>query len=268
MISVITPVYNGEKSIESCILNVIDQNYPDIEHVIIDGASTDRTIEIVKEYVEKYNHIRWISEKDKGISDAMNKGIAMAKGNIISFLCVDDFYEKGTLNFVSKLFRHLPCPSFLAGNCNILDEKDKIIFVNKPNHLELKDLLMPRPIPMNPSAYFYHKEIHQEAGLFDTTDHYSMDIDFVLRAVTCANLKYVNITFGNFRLTKGKTFDTIKNGTQKQIAAKILYKYRKNLPFFERIKLPFRQFYIHNFEPALKKRSIKTLFNLTPYYLR
>ena len=76
-ISVITPVFNGERFIESCIRSVIDQNCPDVEHLIIDGCSTDRTLEIVKQYSETYPHIRWVSEKDKGQSDAMNKGIRM-----------------------------------------------------------------------------------------------------------------------------------------------------------------------------------------------
>ena len=66
MISIITPVYNGEPFIESCIKVVIDQAYPDVEHIIVDGGSTDRTVEIIKQYAQEYPHIRWISEKDKG----------------------------------------------------------------------------------------------------------------------------------------------------------------------------------------------------------
>ena len=132
MISIITPVYNGEKFIESCIKVVIDQNCPDVEHIIMDGGSKDRTIDIIKQYAEKYPHIRWISEKDKGQSDAMNKGIAMAKGEIVGILNVDDFYEANVLNRVIENFKSLPEPSLLVGNCNILDGEDNFIEINKP----------------------------------------------------------------------------------------------------------------------------------------
>ena len=83
MISVITPVFNGETFMEECIRVVINQACPDVEHVIIDGDSKDRTVEIIKMYAAQYPHIRWISEKDDGQSDALNKGVTMAKGDIL-----------------------------------------------------------------------------------------------------------------------------------------------------------------------------------------
>ena len=85
-LSIITPVYKGVKFIDSCIQNVIDQNCSEIEHMIIDGDSTDTTIEIIKQYAKQYPHIRFLLEPVKGQSDAMNKGIKMAKGNIIGIL--------------------------------------------------------------------------------------------------------------------------------------------------------------------------------------
>jgi glycosyltransferase involved in cell wall biosynthesis len=98
MISVITPVYNGDRFIESCIRMVIDQACSEAEHLIIDGGSSDRTVEIVQQYADRYPHIRWVSEPDAGQSDAMNKGIEMAKGDIIAMLNVDDYYEPNVLN--------------------------------------------------------------------------------------------------------------------------------------------------------------------------
>jgi glycosyltransferase involved in cell wall biosynthesis len=99
MISIITPVYNGEEFIESCIKVVIDQACPEVEHIIVDGGSTDQTVDIIKQYAKQYPHIRWISEKDRGQSDAINKGIAMAKGEILSILNVDDYYEPNVGHF-------------------------------------------------------------------------------------------------------------------------------------------------------------------------
>ena len=97
MISIITPVYNGKRFIEFCIKNVIDQKCPNMEHIIVDGGSTDGTVEIIQRYAERYKHIRWVSEKDKGQSDAMNKGIRLAEGNIIGILNADDYYEPNVL---------------------------------------------------------------------------------------------------------------------------------------------------------------------------
>ena len=122
MISVITPVYNGDRFIESCIRVVIDQACPNVEHLIIDGGSSDRTVEIIQRYATQYSHIRWVSEKDQGQSDAMNKGISMAEGKIIAMLNVDDYYEPNVLNQVLKLFQALPEPTLLVGNCHIWND--------------------------------------------------------------------------------------------------------------------------------------------------
>ncbi len=200
-ISVITPIYNGEEFIESCIKNVIEQNCPEMEHIIVDGGSKDRTVEIVNHYSNNYPHIILISEQDKGQSDAMNKGIKLAKSEIIGFLNADDFYESNVLNRVLEIFLTLPNPSFLVGNCNVLNGKGKIVTINKPAKLGLKDILLGIYItetPCNPSAYFYHQSLHDLVGLYKIDEFYSMDIEFILRAVQSANIKYVDETWGNF----------------------------------------------------------------------
>lgn len=237
MISVITPVYNGELFIESCIRVVIDQVCPDVEHIIVDGGSTDRTVEIIKQYAEKYPHIRWVSEKDKGQSDAMNKGIAMAVGEILAILNVDDFYQPNVLNRISEIFKTLPEPSLLVGNCNIWNDEGKVFEVNKPAKLKLADLLLGwkiNPFPANPSAYFYHTSLHQIIGDYEVEDHDAMDLHFLLRAVQVAWVKYVDETWGNFRFIKGtKTFNSNISGQTFPRIERILKAYRKHLPLFQ-----------------------------------
>ncbi|MBN3951472.1 MAG: glycosyltransferase [Nostoc sp. NMS7] len=107
MISVITPVYNGDKFIESCLQNVINQNFAEVEHIIVDGGSTDKRIDIIKDYANQHPHIHWISEKDQGQSDAMNKGISMAQGidfinrfPIYSYFQVNRPCDRGTALFI------------------------------------------------------------------------------------------------------------------------------------------------------------------------
>jgi glycosyltransferase involved in cell wall biosynthesis len=243
MISVITPVYNGERFIESCIKDVIEQQCPDVEHIIVDGGSSDRTVEIIQQYTAQYSHIRWLSEPDHGQSDAMNKGLAIAQGDIIAILNVDDFYEPGVLKRVLENFQELPNPSFLAGNCNIWNTEGKLTGINRPTKLKFTDLLLGfhvNPFPMNPTAYFYHRSLHQQAGLYKVDDHHTMDLDFILRAVQVATVKYVNEIWGNYRMLEGtKTVADFEAGTGQHRVENLLKEYRKTLPFPHKIEVDF-----------------------------
>lgn len=240
MLSIITPVYNGKRFIESCIKNVIAQHCPDAEHVIIDGGSSDGTVEIIKRYADSYSHICWVSEKDSGQSDAMNKGIAMARGQILGFLNTDDFYEQDILNWVVKRFADLPEPSLLVGNCNLWGDNGQLQGVNKPAHLKLTQLLVADetryPFPINPSAYFYHKSLHDVIGTFDVNEHYTMDIDFLLKAVKNAHSAYFDKLLGNFRLVEGtKTFKEIQNGSADARFNALIRKFRNQLQCREKV---------------------------------
>ncbi|MEH1892371.1 MAG: glycosyltransferase family 2 protein [Nostoc sp.] len=244
MISIITPVYNGERFIESCLQVVIDQNCLEVEHIIVDGGSSDKTVDIIKDKANQYPHIRWISEKDRGQSDAMNKGVAMAQGQIIGILNVDDFYEINILNRICEIFQNLPEPSFIVGNCKVLNHKAKLIYINKPNRLRTIDLLLERrrnddgiidaSFPVNPSAYFYHKSLHQQIGLYKVEDHYVMDLDFLLKAVSSSHVKYFNETWGNYRYYPGtKTFDDSAKGTGIARIKNLFNNYIKTLSLME-----------------------------------
>ncbi|MDO1451012.1 glycosyltransferase family 2 protein [Rhodocytophaga aerolata] len=271
MISVITPVFNNEKYIESCILDVINQRCSLVEHIIVDGGSSDKTLDVIKHYAVRYPHIRWISEKDNGQSHAMNKGIQMAKGSIIGFLNVDDYYEPTTLNTVIEIFKNLPKNSFLVGNCKVWSEKNEILFVNKPVNISLyniyKDLTN---FPHNPSAYFYHASLHKLVGMYDEQDHYVMDFDFIMRVVQRAYLKYIDIDFGNYRVIPGaKSFEDAKAGNTVGRQQAILEKYRKNLSLTERLQLQYftltKGGSIFMAKPGTRK--IIYFFNTCKYYL-
>lgn len=103
LFSIITPTFNRRDFLEINIKSLLNQSYQNFEHIVIDGGSTDGTVELLKKYESQYN-MRWISEPDNGIYDAVNKGIKMAKGEIIAYLNSDDFYFPWTLEVVANFF--------------------------------------------------------------------------------------------------------------------------------------------------------------------
>ncbi len=217
---------------------MIAQACPFVEHIIIDGGSSDKTPEILEKYGREYSHIVWVSEKDKGQSDAMNKGIGLARGKVIGVLNVDDYYEPGVLSMILDIFKPLPEPSFVCGNCNCWGDDGSLLYVNKPRKLEFKDLLIGdrvNPFPVNPSAYFYHKSVHEQIGMYDPVEEYALDIDFVLRAVRVSHLQYVDQVWGNFRLIKDtKTASLIKSGDMDVVVKRVLGRYRNKLSWADR----------------------------------
>ncbi len=241
MISVITPVYNGESHIENCLNSVIRQECRDLEHIIVDGDSKDATINIVMQYAKNHAHIRWISEPDKGQSDAMNKGIATAKGEIIGILNVDDYYEDGILNRIVYYFNQLPEPSLLVGNCNVWDAQGNLHYINKPAKLRITDLLLGweiNPHPVNPAAYFYHKSLHDVIGGYDLNNHYAMDLDFLLKATTAATTKYMDEIWGNFRKLEGtKTVLDQQRCEAQERKNKIMREHRRKLRIAEQLQI-------------------------------
>jgi glycosyltransferase involved in cell wall biosynthesis len=191
----------------------------------------------------------------------MNKGIAMARGDILGILNVDDYYEPNTLKRVQEIFESLPEPSMVVGNCNVWDDSQNLLFVNKPSRLRISDLLLGwsfHPHPVNPSAYFYHASIHKILGPYDENDHYSMDLDFLFRAVRSCNVVYVDETWGNYRLIKGtKTFEDKKIGNTEQRRKDLRVKYLMQLPIIQRYRILF----MYKFLTAKKriKNRLRTL---------
>jgi glycosyltransferase involved in cell wall biosynthesis len=218
VLSIVTPVYNGEKFISGCIECVSAQNCEGVEHVVVDGGSTDGTVQILRESARTYPHLRWISEPDRGQSDALNKGISMARAEYIGILNADDFYEPGGLLRVVEMIKDLPGPRFIVGACNVLTTGDKLDWVNRPRVLRFENLMMLDdemwPFPVNPSAYFYPKAVHDIVGFYNLEEHYAMDLEFILAVVQTIEPLYVDAVLGNMRRIEGtKTFNSIRDGS-------------------------------------------------------
>ncbi len=233
-LSIISPVLNGEQYLGAFIQSVIDQGCPHVEHIIVDGASRDNSLKIIEEFSRKHSHIRWLSEKDSGSGEAINKGIALARGTFITILCLNDFYEPNTLNEVVDLLPALPQPAFLVGNCNMLNENDELLYVNKPEAFTPMGIMMDRPFPYNPSAYFYHKDLHKKVGLYEHCDF--CDLGFLLRVFKVTKVHYVDKCWGNFRLLPGSsTVEGLRTGKLAVGRRETFERHLKTYPFFCRI---------------------------------
>lgn len=192
-ISVLTPSYNSGEFIERAIKSVIAQDYENWEHIIIDGKSTDRTIEVLK----KYSHIKWKSEKDRGQSDAMNKAFKCATGDLIVYLNADDEIASGAFSFVVDYFKKNKSCQFLLGNLFLKGGGfDKI--QQPSDNLESILKIEKWSFPFNPVSYYYKRDVQEKIGPFPINNHYTMDYWFLLRAYKNFKICKCNIVLGTF----------------------------------------------------------------------
>lgn len=179
-ISVITPSFNQGEFIEETIFSVISQRYPNLEYILMDGGSTDNTMEIVRRYERHFAVV--VSEKDKGQADAMNKGIARATGDIIAILNSDDTYLPGALEFVGAQFernanlRWMTAPSLYFGP----DKAMARIEVMRPDVPDWVGGWLVRQTVPHPST-FVHRELHDTHGGFDADRYFGMDYELWCR---------------------------------------------------------------------------------------
>jgi glycosyltransferase involved in cell wall biosynthesis len=194
-ISIITPSYNQGKYIEACIQSVINQNYPNLEYIIIDGGSNDETIDIIKKY-DKYIHY-WISEKDSGQSDAINKGLKRATGEIVAWLNSDDLYLPHTLSTVAEVFKKNPNVNLIYGDViNFWQQNRKEEY--HTNYFEQYDFIS--RVSIHQPAVFWRRQLHEQIGYLDTSLYYLMDYDLWFRIFFSAQTLKVNKPLAKFRM--------------------------------------------------------------------
>lgn len=183
-ISIISPSMNCVHLIENCIQSVLSQNYPNIEHIIVDGASTDGTVEILK----KYSHIKWVSEKDSGEAEALNKALRMVTGDIVNWLNVDDQYLGSDVFYrIVETFKKNPdCDKVYGKGLAVNEEREVLWYRRSLNPFTLAKVMrwFDNPNLFQP-AMFYSRKLVDTLGPFREDLKYGIDYDYWLR--TAAN---------------------------------------------------------------------------------
>ncbi len=180
-ISVITPCFNSSSTIVDTIESVLSQTYSDIEHVIVDGGSTDGTIDIIRRYEPRYEgRLRWVSEPDKGLYDAMNKGIRMASGDVVGVLNSDDFFA--STNALSKVAEAIRGGSdAVCANLNFVARSDTSKIMRRWQGCPKKSFASGWH-PAHPTFYV-HKDLIERYGAFDTQLRLAADFELMLRLI-------------------------------------------------------------------------------------
>jgi glycosyltransferase involved in cell wall biosynthesis len=211
-ISIVTPSFNQANFIEQAIQSVLGQSYPNLEYLVMDGGSTDGTLDVLKKY-EKY--LCWVSRKDRGQSDALNKGFLQSSGEILAFLNSDDQYEPGAFLKVGEFFANNPEAKWVTGKCRIIDtygrEIRKLVTMYKNFWLKFKSPTTLFVIDyISQPATFWHRSVIDKVGLFDEDLNFSMDYDYSLRLSRYFNLFVINSYLAAFRLHPGSKSSKIR----------------------------------------------------------
>lgn len=224
-ISIITVCYNSDKYIRTAFDAVLYQSYADLEYIVVDGASMDSTVSIIKEYEPLFKgKMKWISEPDRGLYDAMNKGIKMATGEVVGILNSDDLYlNSKVLCSVMEVFANDPRLDMVYGDLLYVkqDDVDKIVrkWISTPYY---KGFFEHGNVPPHP-ALFLRKQVYQNAGLFNLEYKLAADYEFMFRIFNKFQFKsfYLNSVLVKMRLggATNKSFKNIFDGNREILQA-------------------------------------------------
>jgi len=205
LVSIITPSLNQARYLEATILSVLEQDYPGIEYIVIDGASTDGSVDIIKKYQDRL--VYWVTEKDSGQAEAVNKGFMHATGEIVAWINSDDYYFSGAVASAVKAFESHPEAGMIYGDTVAVDEKGEFIHFPKYAQWNLEDLLMFNIIGQ--PAVFMRRDILLKTGYLDPSFHYLLDHQLWVRMASHASMVYIPQCWA-----AGRFHDSAKNVAQ------------------------------------------------------
>ena len=197
LVSILTPSYNQGRFLEQTIQSVLSQDYPHLEYLIVDGSSTDGSLEIIQRYAPRLSW--WVSEPDQGQTDALNKGFTHANGEIFAWLNSDDTYLPGAVSAAVSCLQAHPEAALVYADANLVDEEGRIIGRFPSRQTNLKMMLRGSVHIPQQTAFFLARAWKQVAPL-DPSFHFAMDYDLWVRLAKTAPLIYTPGLWANFRL--------------------------------------------------------------------
>ncbi|MDE6581356.1 MAG: glycosyltransferase [Duncaniella sp.] len=225
-VSIITATFNSGKTVKDTFDSILAQTYDDIEYIVVDGASTDNTMDIVRMYEPKFKgKMKWISEPDEGIYHAMNKGIAMATGDIVGILNSDDFYSSNDI--LATVVREIADVDAVYGDIHYVQPNNLNKTVRVYSSKSFRRWMMRYGfMPAHPSFYCWRR-VYDDFGLFDPSFHVASDFEFLLRAIFIHDIstRYLHKDFVTMR--KGGA-STSGFNSHKRILKDHLRAYKKN----------------------------------------
>ncbi len=204
LVSIVTPSFNQAQFLERTIRSVLGQEYPNIEYIIVDGGSTDGSVAIIKKYEGRLAW--WVSEQDKGQTDAINKGFERAKGEILAWINSDDTYNPGAVNDAVKYLVENPDVAMVYADCNFIGENDEIIGKFKSAQTDYRRL-REGYVHIPQQTMFFRAKYWRELGPLDPSFYFAMDYDLWTRIAARAPIQYLpGRVWSNFRIhTASKT---------------------------------------------------------------
>jgi glycosyltransferase involved in cell wall biosynthesis len=186
-VSIVTPSYNQAPFLEQTIRSVLNQDYPSLEYIVVDGASTDASVDIIKKYSDRLAW--WVSERDKGQGEAINKGLARAKGEIIAWINSDDYYLPNAISSAVNVFEQNPDVVLVYGDMLAVDQNGETTNVLRYKQYSLEDLLCFQIIGQ--PAVFFRRDIYEKVGGLDISFHFMLDHHLWIRIAEQGKILHV-----------------------------------------------------------------------------
>jgi glycosyltransferase involved in cell wall biosynthesis len=197
LVTIVTPSYNQAAYLEETIQSVLNQDYKNIQYIIVDGASTDGSVDLIKRHKNKI--VEWISENDRGQTDAINKGFSLAKGEIIGWLNSDDTLFPHAVSEAVRFLIDNPAVGLIYGDANFISGDSEVIGKFPAAQTTLKKLRRGY-VHIPQQASFFWKSLWDQVGPLDPSFYFAMDYDLWVRLASISEIKYLPRLWANFRL--------------------------------------------------------------------